>query len=110
MTIDEAIRQFKYDAECNRADLDLSYAEDNEQIAEWMEELKSLKENSISKEAFEKMKSKAYKKGHRQGYNKAIDDFVNFAKSLPVVEEEDGTIRPMWLEEMAEQLKECVEE
>lgn len=44
MTIDEAIRQFKYDAECNRADLDLSYAEDNEQIAEWLEELKSLRE------------------------------------------------------------------
>ena len=44
MSIDEAIRQFKYDAECNRADLDLSYAEDNEQIAEWLEELKSLRE------------------------------------------------------------------
>lgn len=44
MSIDEAIRQFKYDAECNRADLDLSYAEDNEQLAEWLEELKSLRE------------------------------------------------------------------
>ena len=40
MTLDEAIEQFKYDAECNRADLDLSYAEDNEQVAEWLEELK----------------------------------------------------------------------
>ena len=38
-------------------------------------------------------------------YNKALDDFVNFAKSLPVVEEEDGTIKPMRLEEMAEKLK-----
>ena len=44
MTIDEAIEQFKYDAECNRADLDLSYAEDNEQVAEWLEELKELRE------------------------------------------------------------------
>ena len=44
MTIDEAIKQFKYDAECNRADLDLSYAEDNEQVAEWLEELKALRE------------------------------------------------------------------
>ena len=44
MTIDEAIEQFKYDAECNRADLDLSYAEDNEQLAEWLEELKELRE------------------------------------------------------------------
>ena len=40
MTIDEAIEQFKYDAECNRADLDLSFAEDNNKVAEWLEELK----------------------------------------------------------------------
>ena len=37
--------------------------------------------------------------------NKAIDDFVRFANTMPTVEEEDGTIRPMWLKEMAEQLK-----
>ena len=36
---------------------------------------------------------------------KAIDDFVKFASDMPTVEEEDGTIRPMWLEEMAEKLK-----
>ena len=47
LSIDEAIEQFKYDAECNRADLDLSYAEDNEQVAEWLEELKSIKDGSI---------------------------------------------------------------
>ena len=34
-----------------------------------------------------------------------IDDFVKFANTMPTVELEDGTIRPMWLEEMAEQLK-----
>ena len=39
-------------------------------------------------------------------YNKAIDDFVRFANTMPTVESEDGTIRPMWLEEIAEQLKE----
>ena len=37
--------------------------------------------------------------------NKAIDDFVRFANTMPAVEMEDGEIRPMWLEEMAEQLK-----
>ena len=37
--------------------------------------------------------------------NKAIDDFVRFASDMPTVEEEDGTIRPMWLEEIAERLK-----
>ena len=36
--------------------------------------------------------------------NKALDDFVKFASDMPTVEEEDGTIRPMWLGEMAEQL------
>ena len=35
----------------------------------------------------------------------AIDDFVKFANDMPTVEEEDGEIRSMWLEEMAEQLK-----
>ena len=41
-----------------------------------------------------------------QAYNKAIDDFVKFANTMPIVETEDGEIRPMRLEEMAEQLKE----
>ena len=27
--------------------------------------------------------------------NKAIDDFVRFANTMPTVESEDGTIRPM---------------
>lgn len=42
-------------------------------------------------------------------YNKAIDDFVKFASTMPTVEEKDGEIRPMRLEEMAEQLKAGVE-
>ena len=45
------------------------------------------------------------KAGQKIGYNKAIDDFVKFANTMPTVETEDGEIRPMWLEEMAEQLK-----
>ena len=39
-----------------------------------------------------------------QVYNKALDDFVRFASDMPTVETEDGEIRPMWLEEIAEQL------
>ena len=38
-------------------------------------------------------------------YCKGIDDFVKFANTMPTVEEEDGTTRPMWLEEIAEELK-----
>ena len=44
-------------------------------------------------------------KHDKEIYNIAIDDFVKFANTMPTVETEDGTIRPMWLEEMAEQLK-----
>lgn len=43
--------------------------------------------------------------GFIEGYNKGIDDFVKLANTMPGVEQEDGEIRPMWLEEMAEQLK-----
>ena len=97
MTIDEVIEQFKYDAECNRADLDLSYAEDNEQVAEWLEELKAIKSDGFTDDLLNM--------GFTKGYNKALYDFVKFANTMPTVKEDDGTIRPMWLEEMAEQLK-----
>ena len=66
MTIDEAIVLERQAGE--------------EQIAKWLEELKTLKENSISKEAFEKMKSKAHNHGYRQGYAKAIDDVLKLPK------------------------------
>lgn len=67
MTIDEAIA-----LERQAAKLD--------QIAKLLEELKELKENSISKEVFEKMKSKSYQYGYRQGYSKAIDDVLKLPK------------------------------
>lgn len=67
MTIDEAIA---LERQVSKLD----------QIAKWLEELKTLKENSISKEAFEKMKSKAYQYGYRQGYSKAIDDVLKLPK------------------------------
>ena len=62
--------------------------------------------NTIAKtliEAFENLKIEDVNM-FQLGYNKAIDDFVNFANTMPTVEV-DGEIRPMWLEEMAEQLK-----
>ena len=63
--------------------------------------------NAVAKnliEAFENLKIEDVNM-FQLGYNKAIDDFVKFANTMPTVEEEDGTIRPMWLGEMAEQLK-----
>ena len=59
-------------AHCDRTTANLIANE----VLDLERELKTLKDDSISKEAFEKMKSKAYKKGHRQGYAKAIDDVL----------------------------------
>lgn len=61
MTIKEAIKQFKEDAEYNRADLDLEWAEENEQVAKWLEELEELRK-CVNSTAF------------KDGYNKAIAD------------------------------------
>ena len=100
MTIDEAINIAKSDIKYNKSiGCDTSY---EEQIAEWLEELKSLK-NGLNIKCDNL--NEALEKGKKVGYNKALDDFVKFASDMPTVEEEDGTIRPMWLEEMAEQLK-----
>ena len=91
LSIDKAIARERELAERNLILLDYdelvqkSYdtylrAEYHKQIVMWLEELKVLKENSISKEAFEKMKSKAHNHGYRQGYAKAIDDVLNLPK------------------------------
>ena len=80
MTIDEAIEQFKYDAECNRADLDLSYAEDNEQVAEWLEELKAYREIGTVegyKNAIECYTKEYMIRKSNVQYDKAVDDFVH---------------------------------
>ena len=70
-------------------------AEEHEQLADWLEELKEYKENQ----------HRSLRHMYEKGYNKALDDFVKFANTMPTVEAEDGEVRPMWLEEMAEQLK-----
>ena len=101
MTIDEAIENLKYDIE-----IDMYIRSIAPQLAEWLEELKALK-NGLNIKCDNL--NEALEKGKKIGYNKALDDFVKFANTMPTVEEEDGEIRPMWLEEMAEQLKAGVE-
>lgn len=77
-------------------------AKEHEQRAEWLEELKALRNGlKIKCDSL----NDALEKGKKVGYNKALDDFVKFANTMPTVETEDGEIRPMRLEEMAEQLK-----
>ena len=72
-------------------------AEYHEQLAEWLEELKAIKSDGFTDDLLNM--------GFTKGYNNAIDDFVKFANTMPTIKEEDGEIRPMWLEEMAEKLK-----
>ena len=95
LSIDEAIEQFKYDAECNRADLDLSYAEDNEQVAEWLEELKAYRAIGTVEECKNSVLD------IQKAYNKAIDD----AKSV-ILQTIDNEILVDTLHLRLEQLKE----
>ena len=94
------------DSECDKFSDCLKCAEEHEQLAEWLEELKFLKQwKQDVMDEFCKYDCNSVEEAWHYGYNKAIDDFVKFANTMPTVEAEDGEIRPMWLEEMAEQLK-----
>lgn len=116
MSIDEAIDGLKRIFSNYELDLPCTDSLDIElEIIVLLEELKALKNNSISIEAFERMKSKSYKKGHRQGYNKAIDDFTDKLKSECTEHYidcdpyfggiEDRILYEYDIEEIAEQLK-----
>ena len=73
-------------------------AYDSRKVIEELEKaIEIIKQNGTSEDVYEKIQI--------QAYNKAIDDFVKFANTMPTIESEDGEIRPMWLEEMAEKLK-----
>ena len=133
MTIDEAIAHAREVAEMQRKDNDnckyksqygckdcadyyskpcIECAEEHEQLAEWLEELKDYRDKNkmvirVDVDNMDSIKDKIEElsKYAESQYNKAIDDFVKFANTMPTVETEDGEIRPMWLEEMAERLK-----
>ena len=118
MTIDEAIAHAREVAKMKMAEYEnhydkdghyyprqcKRYAKQQEQLAEWLEELKELR-NITAGHLYAVAFNRGYLKAEKEVREKAIDDFVKFASDMPTVEEEDGTIRPMWLEEIAEQLK-----
>ena len=82
MTLVAAIEQFKYDAECNRADLDLSYVEDNEHLAEWLEDYKYIKQwKSDIMEEFFKYDVSSFEELVTNTRNKAIDDFAKWLEN-----------------------------
>ena len=98
MTIDEAI------VDCKENDL--------WQIAEWLEELKKLRQ-CTNIENREYPYFNGFKEGKEVGYNKAIDDLVKGANEM-AIEVDTGTytmkaIGIGLLEHIAEQLKESAD-
>ena len=112
MTIDEMIKRIREKIACdyNISGCDtcnISSCEDKDiviQLAEWLEELKELR-NMTASHLYAVAFNRGYLKAEKEVREKAIDDFVKFANTMPTVETKDGEIRPMRLEEIAEQLK-----
>lgn len=107
MTIDEAIAHARKEAEDKRADADwkfrhgrlnaddcISCAEEHEQLAEWLEELKSYRASVFSGDMTQTML--------KEQYCKAIDDFVIKIKERVGMDWEWDF---MFIEQIAEQLK-----
>lgn len=77
MTIDKAIEKYKKLANNDTT----CYQEEAQQLAEWLEELKKLRQ-CTNIENREYPYFNGFKEGKQVGYNKAIDDFVKMAKEL----------------------------
>ena len=105
MTIDEAINNIKSDIKYNKSiGCDISY---EEQLVEWLEELKSYRASVFSGYMTQKML--------KEEYNKAIDDYTEKAKAECKVHYvdcdpyfggiEDSILYEDDIDEIAEQLK-----
>ena len=96
----------KYDM-CDSYEREVAYkegkcAEEHEQLAEWLEELKALREEKSDFQIYAKDIAEAnYEMGMESGYNKAIDD----AKSV-ILQTIDNEILVDTLHLRLEQLKE----
>ena len=120
LSIDEAIANEREIAEIHRNDivpkedyhnmpwidkeneLNMRSAEEHEQLAEWLEELKALREEKSEFQIMAKDIAEAnYEMGMESGYNKAIDD----AKSV-ILQTLDNEILVDTLHLRLEQLKE----
>lgn len=81
-----------YESYCNA--MVAKSAEEQEQLSDWLEELKAIKEMDLDiPQHFTKEQSvwiKAYcVKRNIEFHNKSLDDFVKFANTMPTVETED---------------------
>ena len=116
MTIDEAIARERQQAKEQRShigtwDKEYSkkcevYAEEHEQLAEWLEELKQLR-NITAGHLYAVAFNIGYLKAEKEVREKAIDDFVN--QFNVIVDEKCGTDTNNYfrkiVKEIAEQLK-----
>ena len=120
MTIDEAIEQQKEKAKLHRESIiqkdryynmphvdsanksHTFYAEEHEQLAEWLEELKALRNGlNIKCDSL----NEALEKGKKIGYNKAIDDFAKLVETWCWKHEQYNQDDLNKLMNIAEQLK-----
>ena len=121
MTIDEAIAHardvaneqkirsdicIQNDSECDKFSDCLKCAEDHEQLAEWLEELKCYKNDND----FSDYADRLHKIAFNSGYNKSIDDLLEDANEM-AIEVDTGTytmkaIGIGLLKKIAEKLKE----
>ena len=88
------------DSECDKFSTCLKCAEEHEQLAGWLEELKVLRLERLLPTTNEIIASKV---GYETGYNKAIDDFVNACKENVLCK--TFGFRENDIEKIAEQLK-----
>ena len=101
MTIDEAIAHardvankqkirsnicIQNDSECDKFSDCLKCAEDHEQLAEWLEELKCYKNDND----FSDYADRLHKIAFNSGYNKSIDDLLEDANEM-AIEVDTGT-------------------
>ena len=94
------------DSECDKFSDCLKCAEEHEQLAEWLEELKCYKNDND----FSDYADRLHKIAFNSGYNKSIDDLLEDANEM-AIEVDTGTytmkaIRIGLLKKIAEKLKE----
>ena len=121
MTLDEAIQHarevaneqkrrsgicIQNDSECDKFSDCLKCAEEHEQLAEWLEELKALK-NGLDIKCDNL--NEDLEKGKKIGYNKAIDDFKSRLEERilagKMIDEKFAYIDNCDIDEIAERLK-----
>ena len=125
MTIDEAIVHAREvaseqkrrsgicvqnNSECDKFSACLKCSKEHEQLAEWLEELKILREEKSEFQIIAKdIAEYNYEMGMENGYNKAVDDLLEDANEMAIeVDVDTYTMKAIGiglLENIAEQLK-----